>query len=52
MNNIDESISQVYFNLKEPDEESDSIIAENINSVLRVSLLEFLHRVSRPIHQQ
>jgi hypothetical protein len=41
MNNIDESISQVYFNLKEPDEESDSIIAENINSVLRVSLLEF-----------
>lgn len=35
------SISSVYFNLKEPEPESDSIIAENINAVLRASLLEF-----------
>lgn len=38
---ITESISAVYLNLKEQNEDSDSIIAERINDVLRITLFEF-----------
>lgn len=38
---IAESISAVYLNLKEQNKDSDSIISEKINDVLRVILFEF-----------
>lgn len=38
INSLSEAISDVYFNLKEIGPDSDSIVSEKVNTVLRVSL--------------